>query len=130
MPAHAKNLDEIEVAVLIPCYNEATTIAKVVSDFKKELPKAKIYVFDNNSTDGSYDIAKNAGAIVRREYTQGKGAVIRAMFSKIEADIYHSRRRRPMPSGIRHRFNRSYFGWKSRHLNRRQNLQWHLRKRK
>ena len=55
---------------------------------KKELPKAKIYVFDNNSTDGSYDIAKNAGAIVRREYTQGKGAVIRAMFSKIEADIY------------------------------------------
>ncbi len=88
MPAHAKNLDEIEVAVLIPCYNEATTIAKVVSDFKKELPKAKIYVFDNNSTDGSYDIAKNAGAIVRREYTQGKGAVIRAMFSKIEADIY------------------------------------------
>ena len=77
-----------KIAVLIPCYNEAQTIAKVVNDYKKVLPEAKIYVYDNNSTDGSAKIAKLAGAIVRAEERQGKGNVVRAMFRDIEADCY------------------------------------------
>lgn len=77
-----------EVAVLIPCYNEAKTIGKVVQDFKKNLPEAVIYVYDNNSTDGTADIAKKAGAIVRYEYKQGKGNVIRRMFRDIDAKCY------------------------------------------
>ncbi len=76
------------VAVLIPCYNESRTIEKVVHDFKRVLPQATIYVYDNNSTDGTGDIAARAGAIVRRERMQGKGNVIRRMFREIDADCY------------------------------------------
>ena len=64
-----------KIAVLIPCYNEAQTIAKVVSDFKRELPEATIYVYDNNSKDGTDEIARAAGAVVRYEHQQGKGNV-------------------------------------------------------
>ena len=77
-----------KIAVLIPCYNEAKTIEKVVKDYKKALPEAYIYVYDNNSTDGTDEIAKKAGAIVRYESKQGKGNVIRTMFREIEADCY------------------------------------------
>ena len=77
-----------KIAVLIPCYNEAMTIGKVVSDWKRELPEATIYVYDNNSTDDTSGIARNAGAIVRHEYAQGKGNVIRRMFREIEAECY------------------------------------------
>lgn len=78
----------MKIAVLIPCYNEAKTIAKVVSDYRAALPEADIYVYDNNSKDGTDEIARNAGAIVRYEYRQGKGNVIRTMFREIEADCY------------------------------------------
>ena len=78
----------MKVAVLIPCYNEELTVKKVVEDFKKELPDADIYVYDNNSSDNTYNIAKEAGAIVVKEKRQGKGNVVRAMFRDIEADIY------------------------------------------
>jgi len=77
-----------KTAVLIPCYNESKTIQKVVSDFKRVLPDADIYVYDNNSTDGTDELAKQAGAIVRYEYRQGKGNVIRTMFREIDADCY------------------------------------------
>ena len=77
-----------KIAVLIPCYNEATTIEKVVKDYRQVLPEADIYVYDNNSTDGTDEIAKQAGAIVRYESKQGKGNVIRTMFREIEADCY------------------------------------------
>ena len=77
-----------KIAVLIPCYNEAKTIKKVVEDFKRELPEAKIYVYDNNSKDGTDKIAKEAGAIVRYETRQGKGNVIRSMFREIDAEAY------------------------------------------
>ena len=77
-----------KIAVLIPCYNEAKTVAKVVKDYKKALPTADIYVYDNNSSDGTDKIAKNAGAIVKYEYKQGKGNVIRSMFRDIDADCY------------------------------------------
>lgn len=77
-----------QIAVLIPCYNEAKTIKAVVTDFKKALPTAKIYVYDNNSTDNTAEIAASAGAIVRHEYRQGKGNVIRSMFRDIDADCY------------------------------------------
>lgn len=76
------------VAVLIPCYNEAVTIAKVVEDYKKSLPGSKIYVYDNNSSDGTAEIAKQHGAIVKHEPRQGKGNVCRQMFRDIEADCY------------------------------------------
>lgn len=76
------------VAVLIPCYNEALTIEKVVSDFRRVLPEAVIYVYDNNSNDGTGEIAAGAGAVVRREYRQGKGNVIRSMFRDIDARCY------------------------------------------
>lgn len=75
-------------AVLIPCYNESKTIAKVVSDYRAVLPEADIYVYDNNSTDGTDAIARKAGAIVRYEHRQGKGNVIRTMFREIDADCY------------------------------------------
>lgn len=78
----------MKTAVLIPCYNEEFTIKKVILDFKKTLPKADIYVYDNNSTDNSYEIAKDTGAIVKREYRQGKGNVVRSMFRDIDADCY------------------------------------------
>ena len=77
-----------KIAVLIPCYNESKTIEKVVKDYKKVLPEADIYVYDNNSTDGTDKIAKKAGAIVCYEYKQGKGNVIRSMFKDIDADCY------------------------------------------
>lgn len=77
-----------KIAVLIPCYNESLTIEKVVRDFRAVLPEADIYVYDNNSTDDTFNIAENAGAIVRREYRQGKGNVIRTMFREIDADCY------------------------------------------
>ncbi len=76
------------IAVLVPCYNESQTIAKVVTDFKTALPEADIYVYDNNSTDHTDEIAKAVGAIVRYEYRQGKGNVIRSMFRDIDADCY------------------------------------------
>ena len=76
------------IAVLIPCYNEGVTIAKVVADFRAALPDAVIYVYDNNSTDGTQALAKGAGAIVRRETLQGKGHVVRRMFADVDADIY------------------------------------------
>lgn len=76
------------VAVLLPCYNEAITIGKVVRDFKTALPEATVYVYDNNSTDETASIATQAGAIVRKEPRQGKGNVIRAMFQDIDADVY------------------------------------------
>ena len=75
-------------AVLLPCYNEASTIAKVVTDFRAALPEADIYVYDNNSTDGTAQVAQQAGAIVRHEPVQGKGNVIRRMFREVEADCY------------------------------------------
>jgi glycosyltransferase involved in cell wall biosynthesis len=77
-----------KIAILIPCYNEAETIEKVVVDFKGALPDATVYVYDNNSTDGSDEIARKAGAVVRYERTQGKGNVVRAMFRDIDADCY------------------------------------------
>lgn len=76
------------VAVLIPCYNEETAIARVVGDFRRALPHAKIYVYDNNSKDGTVEYARSAGAIVRTETLQGKGNVVRRMFADVEADIY------------------------------------------
>ncbi len=78
----------MKTAVLIPCYNEELSIEKVVKDFKKELPEAEIYVYDNNSKDKTVEIAEKAGAIVRHEYNQGKGNVVRRMFREVEADIY------------------------------------------
>lgn len=78
----------MKIAVLIPCYNEALTIKKVVEDYKKVLPNADIYVYDNNSKDETSSIAKEAGAIVCNEYRQGKGNVIRSMFREIDADCY------------------------------------------
>ncbi len=77
-----------KIAVLVPCYNEAKTIGKVVKDWKKALPKAKVYVYDNNSSDCSDEIAKSAGAIVRYVKQQGKGNVIRQMFREIDAECY------------------------------------------
>lgn len=77
-----------KIAVLIPCYNECKTIKKVVEDFKTELPNADIYVYDNNSTDNTVEIATKAEAIVRKENRQGKGNVVRTMFQQIDADIY------------------------------------------
>lgn len=77
-----------KIAVLIPCYNESATIEKVVHDFRCALPDAQIYVYDNNSKDGTAELAKKAGAIVRYEYAQGKGNVMRRMFREIDAECY------------------------------------------
>lgn len=77
-----------KIAVLIPCYNEELTIGKVIDDFKREMPESHIYVYDNNSKDKTSAIAKEHGAIVVREYRQGKGNVVRSMFRDIDADIY------------------------------------------
>ena len=77
-----------KIAVLIPCYNEELTIEKVIKDFRKELPNADIYVYNNNSKDRTEEIARNNGAIVVNEYKQGKGNVVRSQFRDIEADIY------------------------------------------
>ena len=83
-----KQNEDKKIAVLIPCYNEAKTIEKVVKDYKAVLPNASIYVYDNNSSDDTDKIAKKAGAIVKYEYRQGKGNVIRSMFKDIDADCY------------------------------------------
>ena len=77
-----------KMAVLIPCYNESKTIEKVVNDYRKALPEAVIYVYDNNSTDNTAEIAEKAGVVVRHEYQQGKGNVIRRMFREIDAECY------------------------------------------
>jgi glycosyltransferase involved in cell wall biosynthesis len=74
--------------VLVPCFNEEATIAKVVADFRAALPEAAIYVYDNNSVDGTVDVARAAGALVRRETHQGKGNVVRRMFADVDADVY------------------------------------------
>lgn len=78
----------VSIAVLLPCYNEENAIASVVASFRSALPKANIYVYDNNSTDNTSKVAKEAGAIVRHEFRKGKGNVIRRMFADIDADIY------------------------------------------
>lgn len=80
--------DDLRVAVLIPCYNEQAAIAKVVTDFRTALPLARVYVYDNNSTDDTVMAARAAGAVVRTEALQGKGHVVRRMFADIEADIF------------------------------------------
>ena len=85
-PFYTKSLGE--VAVLVPCYNEAVTVAKVVDDFRRCLPDATVYVYDNNSTDGTGDIAREHGAVVVRETRQGKGFVVRSMVREIDADYY------------------------------------------
>lgn len=77
-----------KIAVLIPCYNESKTIEKVIKDFKSVLPEAVIYVYDNNSSDNTAEKAEKAGAVVRHEYMQGKGNVIRRMFREIDAEVY------------------------------------------
>lgn len=77
-----------KIAVLIPCYNESKTVQKVVHDWKTVLPEAVIYVYDNNSTDNTAELAQEAGAVVRYEYLQGKGNVIRRMFREIDAEVY------------------------------------------
>lgn len=79
---------QLRIAVVIPCFNEAAAVADVVSGFRQALPGAEIFVFDNNSTDATAQIATSAGAIVRREYQQGKGNVVRRMFADVEADVY------------------------------------------
>lgn len=81
-------LKDKKIAVLIPCYNESKTVEKVVKDYKEVLPEADVYVYDNNSTDGTDKLARKAGAIVKYEYKQGKGNVIRTMFKEINADCY------------------------------------------
>ena len=81
-------MNQDRIAVIIPCYNEAPTIAKVVDDFRRELPEAAVYVYDNNSTDGTAEIACGHGAAVRHEPRQGKGNVCRQMFRDIDADCY------------------------------------------
>jgi len=81
-------VSEPEIAVLVPCFNESAAIAKVVADFRAALPRATVYVYDNNSTDGTSAIAASAGAEVRRETRRGKGNVVRRMFQDIEADVY------------------------------------------
>ena len=78
----------LRVAVLVPCFNEEAAIAKVVGDFRAALPEATIYVYDNNSTDRTAEVARAAGAVVRREPHQGKGNVVRRMFADVDADIY------------------------------------------
>src|SRR5260370_1500122 len=76
------------IAVLVPCYNEEAAVATVVADFRKALPSAEVYVYDNNSRDRTAAVAREAGAIVRRERREGKGHVVRRMFADVDADIY------------------------------------------
>lgn len=88
MSIDSEKLSHLSVAILVPCYNEALTIKKVVEDFKAALPNSTVYVYDNNSKDGTSDIARQAGAVVVPEPLQGKGNVVRRMFSDIQADVY------------------------------------------
>ena len=83
-----ENPSDATVAVVVPCYNEALTIGKVVADFRAALPEADVYVFDNNSTDGTAGVAAEAGATVVPAIRPGKGSVVRKMFSEVEADVY------------------------------------------
>ena len=76
------------LAIILPCYNEQAAIAQTIADFRAALPSAIIYVYDNNSSDKTADVARAAGAIVRTERMQGKGNVVRRMFADVEADIY------------------------------------------
>jgi len=87
-PVQAHDWSRLRIAVLIPCYNEAVAIEKVIGDFSRALPMATVYVYDNNSTDDTVQIATAAGAVVRHEPRQGKGFVVRRMFADIDADIY------------------------------------------
>ena len=82
------DVEPLEIAVLVPCYNEALTIGKVVADFRSALPGARVYVYDNNSQDQTMEVAAKAGAVVRREPRQGKGNVVRRMLGDIDADVY------------------------------------------
>jgi glycosyltransferase involved in cell wall biosynthesis len=84
----ANTVERHRTAVLVPCYNEEKSIAKVIADFRAALPHAPIYVYDNNSTDNTIEVAAQAGALVRRELHQGKGHVVRRMFTDVEADVY------------------------------------------
>jgi glycosyltransferase involved in cell wall biosynthesis len=84
----ANTVERHRTAVLVPCYNEEKSIAKVIADFRAALPHAPIYVYDNNSTDNTIEVAAQAGALVRREVHQGKGHVVRRMFTDVEADVY------------------------------------------
>jgi hypothetical protein len=86
--ADTRRFVQHRIAVLIPCYNEAAAIARVIAEFQSVLPEATTYVYDNNSTDGTIAIARAAGAVVRREAHQGKGHVVRRMFADVDADIY------------------------------------------
>ena len=81
-------IDDLEIAILVPCHNEEVTIANVVTDFRRELPNATVHVYDNNSTDDTSRVASEAGAVVRSESQQGKGHVVRRMFSDIEASVF------------------------------------------
>ena len=81
-------VDDLEIAILVPCHNEEVTISNVVGDFRRELPNATVYVYDNNSTDDTSRVAIEAGAVVRSESQQGKGHVVRRMFSDIEASVF------------------------------------------
>src|SRR6201999_1441547 len=81
-------MSTLRIAVLVPCYNEEAAVATVVADFRKILPSAEIYVYDNNSTDRTAIVAREAGAQVRSERRQGKGHVVRRMFADVDADIY------------------------------------------
>ena len=88
MPDVTDLMEEAKIAVILPCYNEAGAIAQTVSDFRAVLPTATVYVYDNNSTDGTIEIARKAGAVVRTVRQQGKGHVVRRMFADVDADIY------------------------------------------
>ena len=88
MTKAAQKAKNMRIAVLVPCKNEEVTIAKVVGDFRKALPTATVYVYDNNSTDGTAVAARKAGAVVGYETRPGKGNVVRRMFAEIDADIY------------------------------------------
>lgn len=87
-PSVSADLNALEIAVILPCYNEAIAIGETVAQFRNALPNATVYVFDNNSTDGSIQAAQEAGAIVRSEPLQGKGNVVRRMFADVDADVY------------------------------------------
>lgn len=82
------DINSLNIAVLLPCFNEGGAIGRTVNDFKQQLPQAKIYVYDNNSTDNTIEEAKKSGAIVRKETRQGKGEVVRRMFADVDADVY------------------------------------------
>ena len=84
----ASSVGDLRIAVLVPCYNEEATVAQVVREFHGAVPSATIYVYDNNSTDGTIEAARCTGAIVRRETLQGKGNVVRRMFADVDADVY------------------------------------------